>query len=76
MKFILAVLAMTSLTRAAEEKAGLAHIVTLGTRPYYLLDEMENGELKEKLGKSFRILTREAVAHPKILHALLCCAVR
>ena len=53
MKLIVAILAIASLIEAAEEKADLAHVVTLGTRPYYLLDEMKNSELKDKLGKSF-----------------------
>ena len=39
--------------KGAEETADLAHVITLGTRPYYLLDEMESSELKEKLGESF-----------------------
>ena len=52
MKLIVAILAIaSSLSQAAEEKADLAHVVTLGTRPYYLLDEMKSGELKEKLGE-------------------------
>ena len=53
MKLIIAILAIASLSHAAEEKADLAHVVTLGTRPYYLLDKMQNGELKDKLGESF-----------------------
>ncbi len=52
MKFILAVLAITGVAQAAEEKDDLAHIVTLGPRPYYLVDEMIDGALKEKLGES------------------------
>jgi hypothetical protein len=52
MKFILAVLAITGVAQAAEEKDDLAHVVTLGTRPYYLVDEMNDGALKEKLGES------------------------
>ena len=51
MKSILAVLAITCLAQAADEKDDLAHIVTLGTRPYYLVDEMSAGALKEKLGE-------------------------
>jgi hypothetical protein len=51
MKFILAVLAITGVAQAAEEKDDLAHVVTLGPRPYYLVDEMIDGALKEKLGE-------------------------
>ena len=53
MKLILATLAIASFAKGAEETADLAHVITLGTRPYYLLDEMESSELKEKLGESF-----------------------
>ncbi len=53
MKLIVAILAIVSLIEAAEEKADLAHVVTLGTRPYYLLDEMKSSELKDTLGKPF-----------------------
>ena len=54
MKLILATLAIVSFAKGAEETAAdLAHVITLGTRPYYLLDEMESSELKEKLGESF-----------------------
>jgi hypothetical protein len=28
-----------------------AHLVTLGTRPYYLVEEMKDSALKEKLGE-------------------------
>ena len=52
MKLILATLAIASFAKGAEDVADLAHVITLGTRPYYLLDEMESSELKEKLGES------------------------
>ena len=58
MKLSVALLAVAQVTRAAEEKADLAHIVTLGTRPYYLIDEMKPSELKDKLGKILHVLMK------------------
>ena len=45
------IFAVCSAVQAAAEEdiADLAHIVTLGTRPYYILDEMKPSDLKEKL---------------------------
>ena len=63
MKLIIAVLAIASLAKGAEETADLAHVITLGTRPYYLLDEMESSELKEKLGESFICRCRLSMLH-------------
>jgi hypothetical protein len=31
-----------------------SEIISLGTRPYYLVDEMKPSDLKEKLGKDVR----------------------
>lgn len=45
-------------TAAEEDTADLAHIVTLGTRPYYILDEMKPSDLKEKLRELFTLLLR------------------
>ena len=53
MKLILATLSIVSFAKGAEVATDLSHVITLGTRPYYLLDEMPNSELKEKLGETF-----------------------
>lgn len=51
MKLSISLLAMVHMANAANEKAPLSHIVTIGTRPYYLIDQMKPSELKDKLGE-------------------------
>jgi len=72
MKFILAVLAITCLAQAADEKDDLAHIVTLGTRPYYLVDEMSAGALKEKLEECAKTTTNFVKSDFSIGHRGAC----
>jgi len=72
MKLIVAILAIASLIEAAEEKADLAHVVTLGTRPYYLLDEMKNSELKDKLEECARTKTNFVKSDFSIGHRGAC----
>ena len=42
-------LSMVSLVSA--ENAALRDIITIGTRPYYLVEEMKDGELKNTLSE-------------------------
>lgn len=72
MKLIVAILVIASLIEAAEEKADLAHVVTLGTRPYYLLDEMKNSELKDKLEECARTKTNFVKSDFSIGHRGAC----
>ena len=54
---------------AEEDIADLAHIVTLGTRPYYILDEMKPSDLKEKLRELLHYLY-EFQLHIVVLNSL------
>ena len=51
MKFSIAALLLSTVSLASAEDAALRDIVTLGTRPYYLVEEMKDGELKNALSE-------------------------
>lgn len=72
MKLILATLSIVSFAKGAEVATDLSHVITLGTRPYYLLDEMPNSELKEKLEECARTTTNFARSDFSIGHRGAC----
>jgi len=49
MKLTVAILAIASISQAFA--ADMADVVTLGTRPYYLVKKMPSSSLKDELGE-------------------------
>jgi hypothetical protein len=62
---------------AAEDGSTLANVVSVGVRPYYLVDRMKSSSLKDTLGKTVRIaisLAEETIILPTAFSKEKCAA--
>jgi len=66
---LVSVISIAILGAATVVSAQTAEIINLGTRPYYLVDEMKPSGLKDKLGKN--LFSPDAAGSIISLHAVI-----